>query len=356
MSVNEFNDKKSEQFAGQLVETLNHGALSLMLSLGHRTGLFDALRDSKPATSEEISRAANLNERYVREWLGSMVTGKVMEYDPEQKTYFLPPEHAAWLSRQSPEGNIAVFAQYISQLGTIEEEILACFKSGGGVPYSSFKRFHEIMEEDSGQSIVPVIVDQVVPMMDGMKEALQSGVEVLDIGCGRGRALQELAKAFPKSRFVGYDLSEEAVSHATQEASRKGLTNISYQAQDVSKSEAKDRFHLILALDAIHDQAHPRQVLKNVHQALHPSGSFMMQDISGSSHVHKNVDHPLGTLLYTISCLHCMTVSLEQGGEGLGAMWGIEKAQEMLEEAGFKNIKINRLDHDIQNCYFVAKK
>ena len=356
LHTQEFNEKKANQFSESLVEILNHGALSLMLSLGHRTGLFDALECFGPATSQEIADKAGLNERYVREWLGSMVTGGVMDYVPKENSYYLPPEHSKWLSRKSKEDNIAVFAQYIPQLGSVEDEILDCFKNGGGVPYSSFKRFHEIMEEDSGQSIVPIIVNQVIPLMAGMKEALLEGVSILDVGCGRGRALQELAKAFPESRFTGYDISNEAIAHAIRETKQEGIENLSYEVRDASNFQVKEQFFLVLALDAIHDQANPRQVLENIYHSLSSQGSFMMQDISGSTHVHKNISHPVGTLLYTISCMHCMTVSLEQGGDGLGAMWGIEKAQDMLQKTGFKKVKINRLDHDFQNCYFVAQK
>ncbi|MGV7221929.1 MAG: class I SAM-dependent methyltransferase [Nitrospinales bacterium] len=356
LQTNIYDEKKSNKFSEKLVDTLNQGALSLMLSIGHRSGLFDAMAGMDPATSEEIAEKAGLNERYVREWLGSMVTGDVVEYDPDEKSYFLPQEHSAWLSRNCKEDNIAIFAQYISQLGSVEDQILNCFINGGGVPYSSFKRFHEIMEEDSGQSIVPVIVDKVIPLMDGMKESLIEGINVLDVGCGRGKALLQLAKAFPDSNFTGYDISNETIDHANKIAVREGVTNLSYEVRDVSNFQEDEKFSLILALDAIHDQANPGQVLKNIYHSLSPQGKFMMQDISGSTHVHNNVEHPLGTLLYTISCLHCMTVSLAQGGEGLGAMWGVEKAQEMLRETGFTKIDINNFEHDIQNSYFVVQK
>lgn len=357
MTVSEmFDQEKSTRFSERLVAMMNHAALTLMVSLGHRTGLFDSLKDQPPSTSAAVAGRAGLDERYVREWLGAMVTGNIMEYDPAAETYCLPPEHAAWLTRGSPEGNIAVFAQYIPQLGSVEDEVLHCFKNGGGVPYASFKRFHEIMEEDSGQSIVPVIVDQVIPLMPGMREALDRGVEALDVGCGRGRALQELARAFPQSRFTGLDLSPEAIEHANRQAKEKGLTNITFQVQNVAELKEQERYFLILALDAIHDQADPARVLANIHRALDPAGSLMMQDISGSTHVHKNREHPIGSLLYTISCMHCMTVSLAQGGAGLGAMWGIEKAQTMLMEAGFSRVVVHRLEHDFQNCYFVARK
>jgi 2-polyprenyl-3-methyl-5-hydroxy-6-metoxy-1,4-benzoquinol methylase len=356
LQTSNFDEKKSNEFSENLVDTLNRGALSLMLSLGHRAGLFDTMMEMDPATSQEIANKAGLNERYVREWLGAMVTGEIVEYDPNKKVYFLPVEHSAWLSRKSKQDNIAVFAQYISELGSVEDQILNCFFNGGGVPYSSFKRFHEIMKEDSGKSIVPVIVDQVIPLMDGMKEALIDGINVLDVGCGRGKGLLELAKEFPNSNFTGYDISNETIDHANKIAMREGVKNLKYEVRDVSNFQDNEKFSLILALDAIHDQANPRQVLKNIYHSLSPQGKFMMQDISGSTHVHNNVEHPIGTLLYTISCLHCMTVSLAQGGEGLGAMWGVEKAQEMLQETGFTKIDINNFEHDFQNSYFVVQK
>jgi 2-polyprenyl-3-methyl-5-hydroxy-6-metoxy-1,4-benzoquinol methylase len=111
---------------------------------------------------------------------------------------------------------------------------------------------------------------------------------------------------------------------------------------------------LITAFDAIHDQARPDKVLAAIAKALKPNGTFLMQDIAASSHMHKNCDHPAGPFLYTISCMHCMTVSLAQNGAGLGAMWGEEQAREMLHAAGFSRIDVKKLPHDFQNSYFIA--
>jgi hypothetical protein len=109
------------------------------------------------------------------------------------------------------------------------------------------------------------------------------------------------------------------------------------------------------AFDAIHDQAQPRRVLRAISEALAADGVFLMQDIRASSHVHENLDHPIGAYLYTVSCLHCMTVSLAAGGEGLGAAWGEEKALELLAEAGFSSVEVRQLPHDIINNYYIAK-
>lgn len=347
---------KSDAFADRMIDMLNYGALALMTSIGHRSGLFDTMMDMKPSTSDEIAKAAGLNERYVREWLGAMVTGGIVECNPEDLRYFLPREHSQWLTRESSPNNIAVFAQYISQLGSVEDQILSCFKIGGGVPYSAYRRFHEIMAEDSGQTVVAALMDSILPLVPGLIDQLTKGIDVLDVGCGSGRALNLMAKNFPNSRFVGYDLSTEALNTARMEAKKEQLLNVCYDEKDLTDFDVPGRFDFITAFDAIHDQARPDKVLAGIFESLKTGGVFLMQDIAASSQVYKNVGHPVGPLLYTISCMHCMSVSLEQNGAGLGAMWGKEKAKEMLLEAGFSDIRIKQLPHDFQNYFYIMKK
>jgi 2-polyprenyl-3-methyl-5-hydroxy-6-metoxy-1,4-benzoquinol methylase len=348
--------QKAETFAERMVDTLNKGALALMTSIGHRTGLFDVMGGLAPSTSEEIAHEAGLDERYVREWLGAMVVGGIVECDSEGPRYSLPAEHAACLTRESTPDNIAVFAQYIPLLGTVEDRIVECFKNGGGVAYEEFGRFHEVMAEDSGQTVVPALIDSILPLKPGLIEELDEGIEVLDIGCGAGRALNLMAERFLSSRFVGYDLSEEALEYGKAEAKRRGLTNLCFDQRDLTMFDEPGRYDLITAFDAIHDQKAPDKVLAGIARALRPTGTFLMQDISGSSHHHKNIDHPIGPLLYTVSCMHCMTVSLAQGGMGLGAMWGEEKAREMLQAVGFDSVEVHTLPHDIQNSYYIVSK
>ena len=355
----QFDRTKGEAFAGSLLAALNHGALCLMASVGHRTGLFDVMRKLPPATSDEIATRAGLNERYVREWLGAMVTARVVEVDPTTQRFSLPPEHAAFLTRAAAADNVAVFTQYIAVMGDVEDDIVECFKRGGGVPYSRFRRFHEVMAEDSGQSVLSSLESHIIPLVPGLSDRLSKGIRMLDVGCGRGRILNKLAALYPGSRFVGLDLSPDAIAYAREEASRAGRANTEFVALDLSdfhKNAEPESFDVITTFDAIHDQAKPLNVLKGIHRALKPQGVYLMQDISGSSHVHKNIEHPIGTFLYTISCMHCMTVSLAQGGEGLGAMWGEEKTREYLQKAGFRSITTHRLAHDIQNNWYVVTK
>jgi 2-polyprenyl-3-methyl-5-hydroxy-6-metoxy-1,4-benzoquinol methylase len=356
MTVNEIDREKAEAFAEKMIDMLNNGALALMSSIGHRTKLFDVMNDLPPSTSAQIATAADLNERYVREWLGAMVTGGIVEYDPEPGTYCLPSVHAASLIRAAAPDNIAVFAQYIPLMGTVEDQIVDCFKNGGGVPYSAFGRFHEVMAEDSGQTVVAALMDSILPLVPGLVEDLERGIDVLDVGCGSGRALNLMAKSFPMSRFTGYDISEEAISTGSAEAEQQGIANLRFEIKDVTAFDASLQYDLITAFDAIHDQAQPDKVLQGIATALHPDGTFLMQDIAASSRVDKNMDHPVGPLLYTLSCMHCMTVSLASNGAGLGAMWGEEKARQMLKEAGFTKIEVKKLPHDFQNIYYIIKK
>jgi 2-polyprenyl-3-methyl-5-hydroxy-6-metoxy-1,4-benzoquinol methylase len=312
-----FDSARAEAFSGRFLTTLNDGALCLMTSVGHRAGLFDAMSALPPATAEDIAARAGLNPRYVREWLGAMVTAGVVEVDPTSTRYVLPAEHASFLTRAAGADNLAVFAQYIALLGTVEDDIVECFRKGGGVPYARFGRFHDIMAEDSGQSVLSSLESHVL------------------------------------------DLSPEAIGTARDAAARAGLGNVDFVVRDLSdfdETAEPQTFDLITTFDAIHDQAKPLNVLKGIHRALKPDGVYLMQDIRGSSHVHNNIGHPIGTFLYAISTMHCMTVSLAQGGEGLGAMWGEEKTREYLEKAGFRSIVTHQLAHDIQNNWYVVGK
>ena len=356
MDTQEIDQQRAEAFAGRMVGALNEGAIAIMTSIGHRTGLFDAMSGISFSTSGEISSAANLDERYVREWLGAMTVGGIVEHDPENGTYYLPPEHAAFLTRAASPDNIAVSAQFISVMGTVEDRIVEVFRRGGGVPYSAYPRFHEVMAEDSGQTVVAALFDHILPLVPGLTERLEAGIEVLDVGSGSGRALNLMARAFPSSHFTGYDISEEGVLRAITEAKEHGATNVRFEVRDAAILDEEASYDLITTFDAVHDQAKPAAVLKGISRALKDDGVYLMQDIAGSSHVHNNMDHPLGPFLYTVSTMHCTTVSLAQGGEGLGTMWGEEKATEMLAEAGFGSVEVKRLPHDIANAYYVVRK
>ncbi len=357
--MSDFDPKRAEAFAGRFLQALNDAALCLMVSIGHRTGLFDSMRGQTAATSVEIAKRAGLNERYVREWLGAMTTGGIVEVDETSTRYRLPDEHAAFVTRAAGADNIAVFAQYVPLLGNVEDDIIACFKNGGGVPYEKFPRFHDVMAEDSGQSVMSSLESHIVPLVPEMSARLSAGARWLDLGCGRGMIITRLAEMFPKSTFVGLDLSRDAIQWAKDNSQSKKLRNVEFVVRDLSdfdQNADKAAYDFVSTFDAVHDQAQPLRMLRGIHRTLKRDGVYLMQDIKGSSFVRNNLDHPLGTVLYTVSCLHCMTVSLAQGGEGLGAMWGEEKTREYLAKAGFGSVDKHELAHDIQNNWYVVRK
>jgi ubiquinone/menaquinone biosynthesis C-methylase UbiE len=355
-NTQDIDESKVEAFAEQMLGVLNDAMLALMTSVGHQTGLFDTMADLPPSTSEEIASAAKLQERYVREWLGAMVVGGIATYDPSGKTYRLPPEHAACLTRAAGSDNLANLAQLVTVLANVEEGIVQSFRHSGGVPYSSFTRFQEIMAEDSAQVYGATLINGTLPVVPGLVERLEGGITAADIGCGHGIALNLMARAFPNSRFVGYDLSEEGIAAARLKAELWRLDNVRFEVKDATSLEVTDLYQLITAFDVIHDLAHPAEVLKNIYRALEPGGTFLMVDPAASSHLHENLDHPLGPFLYTVSTMHCMTVSLEQGGVGLGTAWGEQSARQMLAEAGFAEVEVEEIEGDFFNYYFIARK
>ena len=363
------DQSKAEAFAGRMLDVLNSSLLGLMISIGHQTHLFDIMsRLSSPSTSPEIAKAANLNERYVREWLGAMVTGKIVEYNPATSKYRLPPENAAFLTKDAGIDNMAVFMQYISLLGDVEQKVIECFRKGGGVPYSAFPRFQQLQAEDTARVFDARLIDQIVPLVDGLGDRLKAGIDVLDVGCGQGHAINLMARTFPNSRFTGYDISKEGIETAREEAKQMGLTNVKFEVRNVASINEHEKYDLITAFDVIHDQAQPAKVLKEIYHALRNkqeeegggearAGIFLMQDMAASSKLEGNIENPLGPTLYSISTMHCMTVSLAYNGEGLGTVWGRQKAEEMLKEAGFsEKIEVREVPGDIFNYYYIVHK
>jgi SAM-dependent methyltransferase len=244
--------------------------------------------------------------------------------------------------------------QYIPMLAEVEAAVIECFKGGGGVPYERYPRFQALMAESSGLRFDHLLLQRTVPLT-GLQQALEDGIDVLDIGCGRGHAVNLLARAFPRSRFAGYEMSAVAIEAARAEARALGRLDTRFEVRDVALFDEPSAYDLITAFDVIHDQARPREVLAAVSRALRPGGTFLMVDVRASSRLEDNVGHPLGPFLYGMSTMHCMTVSLALGGAGLGTAWGQQAALAMLAEAGLADVAVHTLEDDPLNNYYVAR-
>jgi 2-polyprenyl-3-methyl-5-hydroxy-6-metoxy-1,4-benzoquinol methylase len=346
----------AEEFAGRIVAALDAASLSILLSIGHQTGLLDTMAGLPASTSARIAEAAGLNERYVREWLGGMTTGRVVDYDPPTATYSLPAHRAGVLTRAAGPDNLAVVAQFFPLLAQVEQKIIGCFSEGGGLPYSEYPRFHALMAEQSGAVFDAALVDVVLPLVDGLVERLRSGADVADFGCGSGHAINVMAQAFPASRFTGIDFSDEAIATGTREAAGLGLTNATFESHNLAELDKVEAYDVITVFDAIHDQAQPARVLENIYRALRPGGVLLMADIKASSRLEDNVGIPMSIYLYTTSLMHCMTVSLALDGAGLGTAWGTQLATSMLGDAGFDDVRVAEIESDPINNYYIARK
>lgn len=346
----------TEEFAVRMVGAIDSASLAILLSIGHQTKLFDTLAELPPATSAQIADAAGLNERYVREWLGGVVAGRVVDYDPTAQTYTLPQHRAAVLTRAAGPDNLSRIAQFIPLLAEVEQKVIGCFHTGGGLSYSEYPRFHALMAETSGATFDAALIDVILPMAEGLPDRMRAGAEVADFGCGSGHAINVMAQAFPASRFTGVDFSDEGLAVGRAEAAGLSLANASFIARDVAQFDTVDAYDVITAFDAIHDQAHPAQVLANIYRALRPGGVFLMVDIKASSKLEDNIGVPFASYLYAVSTMHCMSVSLGLDGDGLGTVWGRQLATSMLADAGFGDVSVREIESDPINFYYVARK
>ena len=346
-------DPDSDAVAERVIGILDAGATCVLAGIGHETGLFETLAVLPAATSAQVADAAGLDERYVREWLGGMVTAGFVLYAPETQTYRLCPDHAPFLTGAGPD-NLARVMRYVGLMGQVAPKVIECFRSGGGLTYDDYPGFHDLQAAESAAVNDASLIDTIIPLT-GEIDRLRAGIAVADIGCGEGHAINLLAREYPASTFVGYDFSEDALVAARAEATAWALGNVRFETLDVSRLDVEGAFDLVLTFDAIHDQAHPAVVLANVHRALRPGGTYLMVDINAHSNLEDNLELPWATFLYAISTLHCMSVSLGQGGDGLGTVWGVQTAERMLREAGFGSVDVIQLEEDPFNAYFVAR-
>jgi SAM-dependent methyltransferase len=335
----ELDRKRVQEFARKLFGHYTSGVLTLMVDIGHKTGLFEALGGG-PATSQELAERARLDERYVREWLGALATGGVVDYDPASGTFTLPAEHAVCLTGTSSR-NLAANSQMLAMLAQRLGRVAECFRSGGGVSYAEFRPDFTEYQDGSWRLLYDgLLIKGFLPVAKGLPERLRAGIRAADIGCGTGHAINLMAREYPASTFVGYDIGTDAIARAQAEAREYGLGNARFEVLDATRLPAEPTFDLITSFDAIHDQRDPATVLHRIAGALAPDGIYLMLEPRAATRLEGNLGNPFAPYIYGISVLHCMTVSLAEGGTGLGTAWGEEKARAMLADAGFTAIEV----------------
>jgi SAM-dependent methyltransferase len=352
MAVQEIDQERATEFGGRLAGTVNGAMLALAISVGYRTGLYDVLAELEPSTSDEIAERAGLQERYVREWLAGQLAGGIVEYDPGAGTWWLPPEHAASLTRAAGANNLGILASGVSRFGEVEDDVVQAFREGGGVPWSRLVRVQKWQPELS--YAVFSDLDAIFAIAPGLIERLREGIDVVDLGCGTGHAALRIADAYPASRVLGIDKAASSLAIAKEEAERLGLANVRFDERDAASIEP-DSADLVLSFDVIHDLAEPYETLRTVRESLRPGGLFLMVELALSNRPEENVGHPFAAALYTVSMFHCMAASLSEHGEGLGLAWGEDRIRPALAEAGFTEVEKHNLELDPLDDYYVAQ-
>jgi SAM-dependent methyltransferase len=343
----------TEEFAGKLVETITGGLLTCLIEIGRRTRLFE-LATAGPATSVELAERGGLNERYVREWLAAMTTAGIFEYNPDERRFWLPAEHAAVLTGNTYD-NLAPVAYLVSAITRHGDAVARCFTEGGGVPWEAYlPEMHDIMDVLWQPMYRDILVQQILPLAPGLVEKLEAGTRVADVACGSGNGTRALAQRFPNSTFVGYDLDADAIAIARSRA--EGLTNVSFEVADAATQTSDQSFSVAFVFNAVHDQARPLEVLSSIRSLLEPGGTFLMDEPRISSNLEDNIDNPIASMTYAIGLLHCMTVSLAEGGAGLGTGWGEQVARRLLAEAGFGDVEVYDAPGDPGNAIFVTHR
>ncbi|XP_077995021.1 S-adenosylmethionine-dependent methyltransferase Rv2258c-like [Glandiceps talaboti] len=337
------DDDHGESFGNRMVEIVQHGFASVGIAVGSTTGLFNTMATfDEPKTSREIADTAGLKERYVREWLGAMVTSKIVDIqsDTEVERYFLPRHRHKYLcSSKDGEGEQAILLEGIPMVCEVYKDVLECFKKDGprGVTYAKYT-----LQPPWTDTITMRNLQERAPKFltdrDELRRILESSSTVYEVGCGSGAALCYLARDFPKCEFHGIDVNKKTVMAAKLHADSMQLTNVTFHLGDasVTSQDWNAKFDIVYCMDVIHDVGRPDLLLKEIKRLLKDDGYFIMQDAAGHTKHADNLDRPLATIDYIISLFRCMPTSLyTEGGFGLGAMWGQERAFEILAEYGF---------------------
>jgi 2-polyprenyl-3-methyl-5-hydroxy-6-metoxy-1,4-benzoquinol methylase len=326
---------KVKEFAGLMTNDLGAALQGALSYIGDRLGIFKSLAAAGAVTSAEFAQSTGLNERYLREWLGAMTAAKYITYDPASGRYSMPPEHAMILANEDSPFYMGGFMQMVVPEVALAPRLLESFRTGKGVPQSDYPpEVFEAIERGSAPMYQHSLLRKWIPAMPRVTETLAAGGVALDVGCGSGRAVIALAKAYPTAHFFGYDGHTGSVERARANAKAAGVADrITFEVVDCTRLPS-DQFDFITTFDVIHDSVDPVGLLRSIRGALKHDGTYLMVEVNVTNRPEDNIN-PMGRMMYSASTLYCMTVSLAHGGAGIGAMMGEAKARELVQAAGF---------------------
>jgi SAM-dependent methyltransferase len=335
----QFDWSKIRKFSAQVSNDIGAAMLGAMSYIGDRLGIFKSLADAGAVTSEELAEHTGLSERYLREWLGAMTAARYVIYDPATHKFTLPAEHAMVLAREESPFFMGGFIQGIIPNLSVTPKVMDAFRSGRGVPQSEYPpETFESMERTSAGMYRNQLIRRWLPALPEVVKTLETGGAYLDVGCGSGRATIAVASAFPKAQVFGFDAHGGSLERARNNARAAGLADrITFEVVDCTKLPAA-RFDFISTFDVVHDSVDPVGLLRSIRRALRPGGTYLMVEVNVSARLEENIT-PTGRMMYSMSTLYCMSVSLGGGGAGIGACMGEDKARELVREAGFTHFR-----------------
>lgn len=344
------DEAKLHAFGERLLRDNAAAIRSILCYIGDKLGLFRALQESGRTTPAEFAVKTGMNERYLREWLGAMVAAEYAMYDPQSETYWLLPEQAAFLADENNPMFSGSMFQFTKALWEVAPAVTDCFTRGGGVPHSGQSRDMDCATQRYSSLFFRFhLVQEWIPK-SGLESRLKAGSRVADIGCGHGESVLTLAHAYPKCDVWGYDNFAPVIENARETARQQGINNAHFEAKAAEGIAEKHSFDLITTIDVIHDMADPLGGMRSIHQLLKPDGAFLMVEMNVSDRLEENIN-PFASMLYSISTLYCMTVSLAEGGPGIGACMGERRARTLAVQAGFSSFERLQISHPFAAVY-----
>jgi SAM-dependent methyltransferase len=353
MATATMDQQKLEAFMGKVVGDLSGTMATVLSILGDRLGLFKALNEGA-ATSAELAERAGISERYAREWLSAMTCAGYVEHDAGTDRFTLPPEHAPALAHELGPMFVGGAYQELKGMFPVLDELTAAFRTGGGVPQSSYGTdMWEGLARFTGGWFENLLVPVWVPAVPDVQQKLEAGCRLADVGCGHGHALIKLAEAFPNSSFVGYDVFQPAIDQARAAAADAGVAErITFEQVDAAAG-IPGTFDVITTFDVVHDAVDPAGLVEAIRKALAPDGVYLMLEVNASDKLAENVG-PLGTMFFGFSVLYCMTTSLAHEGAGLGTCGMHEpNVRAIATEAGFGSVERLPLENPFNVLYAI---
>ena len=330
------DEDRLQAFVDQVFVDLTACYGGVMVTLGDRLGLYEALAGAGPLASDQVASRAGCDERYVREWLASQVATGYVEYDPAAGTYTLPAEHAAVLADRDSAALLTPAFNVPASMWIDEDQAVEAFKTGQGVPWGDHHdRLFCGVAAFYRNAYRASLVSEWLPALDGVVEALEAGARVADIGCGHGHSTVLMAQAFPNSRFVGIDPHWDSIAAATEHAAEAGVSDRVRFGLGTATDHGESGFDLICFFDCLHDLGDPVGAARHTLSALAPGGTVMLVEPNAADALEDNAG-PISRAYYSASTTVCLAHSLsEPGRHGLGAQAGEGRLAEVFAEAGF---------------------